>query len=154
MLGLAYILLEEERYFDEPEVDNGDLVLSFGTFKVTSDGVNATLRPPLERLSGHHPWDRVAMGLGLLKLFFVGVEGSSVDRFATMFLTDAQKDRLEELFIEHEEQWEIEANALMSWGANNLAFRCPYGSVSHDLVRLETLQNRALDDFVRSRFPL
>jgi hypothetical protein len=93
------------------------------------------------------------MGLGLLKMFFAGEEGSAVDRFATMFLTDSQKDQLEMLFMQNKTAWCAEANSLMNWGAN-IAFRCPFGSVAHDLQRLPHLMDSDLDDFVRSQFPL
>ena len=148
----AYIILEEQGYFEAPIEAKGDLVLSFGSFKATETGVNATLKPPLEQLSGHQPWDRVPVGLGLLKLFFAG-EGSAVDRFATMFLTDEQKDNLELLFEQNRAAWMAEASELMKWGAN-LSFRCPHGSVAHDLQRLPALMDADLDDFVRSQFPL
>lgn len=141
-----------------------DLVLSTGTFSVTDQGILAKLRPPLSRLSGHHPWQFFPLGIATLKLLVMNECELNDSIAARLGLSRDEQDLLERrigkidcdwragsdlLEIEHESDFCSDVDRIIRWSVG-LAAKCPYASVSRDLARLPDMQTMELDRYVRT----
>jgi hypothetical protein len=159
---------KKQRRADKPDTARGDLVLPTATFLITDTGVLCQLKPPLSRLSGHYPWEKIPFGIATLKLLVTAPETDAFDFMIRLF-SDDEKDMLEKGFgklvtseidvgvsmheLDDSAYLAHDIEQVLSW-TPNLASRCPMSWVSHDLLRLREMQPSDLGNYVGSHIGL
>ena len=133
-----------------------DLILEIGQFFVTSDGIAAMFRPPLEKLSSFYTWRAWPFGLSATRTLVKGEDGSVLGRLsdriglsmAEMDMLNLEEvDRPREIDLKCMRSIEADSDALMTWSLG-LVKRCPILEVSDALARLALMNMREIDQYV------
>jgi len=148
----SFFEVDEERMYEEPAAEEGDIELPFGSFLVCETGVTVNLEEPFSIWSGHKSWSSVAPNLAALWLVVTGegeLGGNSFCDKVLSVMSTRQRDVFEERL---DADWMKSADILIKEWAPLLATKCPHKSVSDDLKNLRVWDAPTLDRYANQHF--
>lgn len=142
------------------------LVLGIGKFTVTAGGVEATINPPLDRLSRHYGWRELPFSLSVIKTLVDGEDGNVLglltDRLGLSIkemrmlelehvdardaMTGSEPEDLSGGMINRDDLVQ-DTGVLIDW-STDLARRCPYSDISKILRTIPKMDTKAMDRYV------